>query len=163
MRHVVHKYDWLDFFSNAPFLYFHCDLCWRVGDRNRPALYIGTRGGNTLVACHRIARWEFKEKEGRVRLAWWYGFGDEKCTEGWTERTHPVQPGTSSCEARWGPSRASAALPGLQALRAHIWNNFSLCIVTNHGIFQKKAKKTLYRKDFGSIALRLYYNNSTST
>ena len=60
--------------------------------------------------------------------------------EGWTERTHPVQPGTSSYEARWGPSRASAALPGLQALRAHIWNNFSLCIVINHDIFQKKAK-----------------------
>ena len=60
--------------------------------------------------------------------------------EGCTGRTHPVQPGTSSYEARWGPSRASAALPGLQAPRAHIWNNFSLCIVINHDIFQKKAK-----------------------
>ena len=88
--------------------------------------------------------------------------------EGFTERTHPVQPGTSSYEARWGPSRASAALPGLQALRAHIWNNFSLCIVINHDIFQKKAKTRFIETVFERLWLHFIktvqlYNNSTST
>ena len=78
--------------------------------------------------------------------------------EGCTERTHPVQPGTSSYEARWGPSRASAALPGLQALRAHIWNNFSLCIVINHDIYQKKAKTSF----IGRTLAPLHYDYTTT-
>ena len=140
MRHVVHKYDWLDFFQMLLFSISTATCAGVLETEIAQRCTSALEGERREWHVTELPDESSKKRRAGWGLAWWYGFGDEKCTEGWTERTHPVQPGTFSYEARWGPCRASAALPGLQAPRAHIWNNISLCIIINHDIFQKKAK-----------------------
>ena len=47
--------------------------------------------------------------------------------------------------------------------RVLISGTIFLCVSLLITTYFKEGENQLYRKDFGSIALRLYYNNSTST